>query len=100
MGQHDGHLGSWAFHKGGNGGLTQVLARSAEAFGAEIRVGAAVPAVLTANGRAVGVGLADGTEVRAPVVVSALDPRRTFLELVDARELPDDLVSDVRRMKF
>ena len=100
MGEHDGDLGSWAFHKGGNGGFTQVLARSAEAFGAEIRMGAAVTAVLTDNGRAVGVALADGTELRAPVVVSALDPRRTFLELVDARELPDDLVSDVTRMKF
>ena len=38
MGEHDGHLGSWAFHKGGNGGFTQVLARAAEAFGAEIRL--------------------------------------------------------------
>ena len=32
------HLGAWAFHKGGNGGFTQVLARAAEAFGAEIRL--------------------------------------------------------------
>ena len=40
MGEHDGHLGSWAFHKGGNGGFTQVLARAAEAYGAEIRLGA------------------------------------------------------------
>ena len=31
MGEHDGHLGSWAFHKGGNGGFTQVLARAAQA---------------------------------------------------------------------
>jgi phytoene dehydrogenase-like protein len=46
------------------------------------------------------VALADGTELRAGVVVSALDPRRTFLELVDPRELPDDLVDTVRRMKF
>ena len=38
MGEHDGHLGSWAFHKGGNGGFTQVLARAAEAYGAEIRL--------------------------------------------------------------
>ena len=38
MGEHDGHLGSWAFHKGGNGGFTQVLARAAEALGAEIRL--------------------------------------------------------------
>ena len=38
MGEHDGHLGSWAFHKGGNGGFTQVLARAAQAFGAEIEL--------------------------------------------------------------
>ena len=36
--------------------------------------------------------------VPAPVVVSALDARRTFLDLVDPRELPDDLVDNVRRM--
>ena len=29
MGEHDGHLGSWSFHKGGNGGFTQLLARAA-----------------------------------------------------------------------
>ena len=38
LGEHDGHFGSWAFHKGGNGGFTQVLARAAQAFGAEIVV--------------------------------------------------------------
>ena len=66
MGEHDGHLGSWAFHKGGNGGFTQVLARAAEAYGAEIRLGAPVSAVLTQEGRTVGVALEDGTELRAP----------------------------------
>jgi phytoene dehydrogenase-like protein len=100
LGEHDGEFGAWAFHKGGNGGFTQVLARAAEAFGAEIRLEAPVQAVLTEDGRATGVALADGTELRAPVVVSALDPRRTFLELVDPRELPDDLVENVRRMRF
>jgi phytoene dehydrogenase-like protein len=44
--------------------------------------------------------LADGTEFLAGIVVSALDPRRTFLELVEPRELPDDLVEDIRRLKF
>ena len=100
MGQHDGHLGEWAFHKGGNGGFTQVVARAAEAFGAEVRVGSTVSAVLTKGGSVTGVALEDGSEVHAPVVVSALDPRRTFMELVDPRELPDDLVDDVRRMRF
>jgi phytoene dehydrogenase-like protein len=100
MGQHDGHLGSWAFHKGGNGGFTQVLARAAEAYGADIRVGSPVACVLTRDERAVGVALEDGTEFRAPVVVSALDARHTFLELVDPRTLPADLVENVERLKY
>ena len=100
MGEHDGHLGSWSFHKGGNGGFTQVLARAAQSFGAEIQLEARVDHVLTRDGRAVGVVLADGTELTAPVVVSALDARHTFLDLVDPRELPDDLVDNVRRTRY
>jgi phytoene dehydrogenase-like protein len=100
LGESDGEFGTWAFHKGGNGGFTQVLARAAESFGAEIRLEAAVERVLTRDGEATGVALGDGTEIAADVVVSALDPRRTFLELVDPREMPDDLVEDIRRMKF
>ena len=38
MGEHDGEFGAWAFHKKGNGGFTQVLARAATALGADIRL--------------------------------------------------------------
>lgn len=100
MGEHDGLFGHWAFHKGGNGGFTQVLSRAAQALGAEVRLEAAVAGVLTEGGRAVGVVLQDGTEFRAPVVVSALDPRRTFTELVDPRELPGELVDSIDRYRF
>ena len=100
LGEHDGDLGSWAFHKGGNGGFTQVLARAAEAFGAEIALEAPVATVLTANGKTDGVVLEDATELSADVVVSSLDPRRTFLQLVDPRELPSELVENINRMKF
>jgi phytoene dehydrogenase-like protein len=100
LGEHDGHFGSWAFHKGGNGGFTQVLARAAQAYGAEILLDSAVDSVITKEGRAIGVALADGTELSAKTVVSALDPRRTFTELVQPRELPGDLVENINRMKF
>jgi phytoene dehydrogenase-like protein len=100
LGEHDGEFGAWAFHKRGNGGFTQVLARAAESFGAEIRLEAPVEAVIARNGRATGVALQDGTEFHADTVVSALDPRRTFLELVEPRELPDDLVENIRRFRF
>jgi phytoene dehydrogenase-like protein len=100
MGEHDGQFGAWAFHKGGNGGFTQVLARAAQAYGAEIILNSPVDSVITKEGRAVGVALEDGTEFTADVVVSALDPRRTFTQLVEPRELPSDLVEAIDRYKF
>jgi len=100
LGEHDGEFGAWSFHKRGNGGFTQVLARAAQSFGVEIRLESPVEHVITANGRATGVAIADGTEFHAPIVVSALDPRRTFLELVEPRELPTDLVDTIRRFRF
>src|SRR4029450_1319408 len=38
LGDADGEFGAWAFHKGGNGGFTKVLARAAESFGVEIKL--------------------------------------------------------------
>lgn len=100
MGEIDGAFGDWGFHKGGNGGFTQVLARAAQAFGAEIKLDAGVSQVITRNGEAVGVALENGDELYAKRVVSALDPRRTFLQLVEPRELPTDLVDAIKKYKF
>jgi len=100
IGEHDSEFGAWAFHKGGNGGFTKVLARAAASFGAEIVLESPVADVITKGGRAVGVALEDGTEYHATTVVSSLDPRRTFLELVNPRELPSDLVETIRRFRF
>src|SRR4029077_3787129 len=80
--------------------FTKVLARAAQSFGAEIVLESPVETVITKNGRAVGVALTDGTEYHATTVVSALDPRRTFLELVNPRELPTDLVETITRFRF
>ena len=63
IGEHDGEFGSWAFHKKGNGGFTQVLARAAQSFGAEIVLESPVDSVITKDGRATGVALEDGTRV-------------------------------------
>ena len=42
LGEHDGEFGAWSFHKRGNGGFTQVLARAAQSFGVEIRLESSV----------------------------------------------------------
>lgn len=100
MGDYDGIPGAWGFHKNGNGGFTQVLARAVEHFGGTIRTEAPVEAVRYDDGHAVGVTLADGSRIDADLVVSALDPRQTFLRLVESDDLPDDLVRHIESFKF
>ena len=47
-----------------------------------------------AMGRAVGVALENGAEFYARTVASSLDPKRTFLQLLDPRHLPADFADD------
>jgi phytoene dehydrogenase-like protein len=65
------------------------MAAAARARGVEIRTGAPVRQVIVEGGRARGVRLEDGREVRAAAVVSNADPKRTYLGLVDPRDLDD-----------
>ena len=95
----DGHLGSWGFQQGGMGGVSDAIRRSAESFGAEIRTDARVKQILVRGGRAVGVALENGDELRAPVVVSCIHPQIAFLQLVERHELPADFVWDIERWK-
>ena len=100
MGDLDGAFRAWGFAKGGTGSISNAIGGAAKAFGATIRTEAAVKQVLVRGGRTTGVVLESGEEILASTVVSGLDPRRTFLELVESKELPADLVADVRRFKF
>jgi phytoene dehydrogenase-like protein len=95
----DGHLGSWGFQQGGMGGVSDACRRAAESFGAEIRTNARVAKILVQGGRAVGVALENGEELRAPVVVTTIHPRIAFLDLIDRRELPAEFVGDIERWK-
>ncbi len=95
----DGHLGSWGFQQGGMGAVSDSIRRSAESFGAEIRTDARVKKILVRGGRAVGVTLENGDELRAPVVVTCIHPQIAFLDLIDRHELPADFVWDIERWK-
>src|SRR5512132_2995054 len=95
----DGHLGSWGFPEGGMGAVADAIHRSALQLGATVRTDARVERVLVEGGRATGVVLGGGEELRAPVVVTAIHPRVTFLEQVDRAELPADFVTDIERWK-
>ncbi|NNF44312.1 MAG: NAD(P)/FAD-dependent oxidoreductase [Phycisphaerales bacterium] len=100
MGEIDGAFRSWGLVKGGNGQLSNAVASAARASGAEIRTEAPVSRILLRNGEAEGVVLDNGDEIHAKVVVSGLDPRRTFLGLVGEANLDDAFVTRLSRFKF
>jgi phytoene dehydrogenase-like protein len=87
---------AWGFVRGGMGTVTGLMAEAAREAGAEIRADSAVERILVEQGAAVGVLLADGTELRARTVLSNADPKRTFLSLLDAGDLPAEFVGAVR----
>jgi phytoene dehydrogenase-like protein len=95
----DGHLGSWAVPEGGMGAVSDAIASSARSHGAEIRTDARVARILVQDGAAVGVVLESGEELRAPLVVTAIHPKITFLQQIDRVELPGDFVDDIANWK-
>jgi phytoene dehydrogenase-like protein len=100
MGEIDGAFRAWGFTRGGTGALSNAIAGAAREAGAEIRTEAPVAKILTRNGRATGVVLANGDEFRAEVVSSSVDPNLTFLRLLGPENLSEEFVEEVRRYKF
>ena len=100
MGEIDGAFRSWGFSRGGTGAISNAIAGAAREAGADIRTDAPVARILTREGRATGVALANGDELAADMVLSSVDPRLTFERFIDARELPAEFLDEVRRYRF
>ena len=100
MGELDGAFRSWGFARGGTGTISRVIAEAARHHGAEIRTQAAVDQVLIRNGKAYGVVLASGAEIEAKVIVSGVDPKRTFLKMVDSQHLDGEFTKQVNDFKI
>jgi phytoene dehydrogenase-like protein len=99
-GGEDQEQGFFGHVMGGMGAITEAMASAARGFGAEIRTSSPVASIEVRNGRARGVVLEDGTEIGSRVVLSNADPKRTFLGLVDKRELPSDFRQGIEGIKM
>src|SRR3954467_1099328 len=76
-GTDGGAAGTAVFPVGGTGALADALAQAAASFGVRVGPGADVVQIRNRGARAIGVTLADGQELNAPLIVSAADPKRT-----------------------
>jgi phytoene dehydrogenase-like protein len=100
MGEIDGAFRAWGIPKGGTGGISNAIGSAARALGAEIRMEARVARILTKDGKATGVALESGEELLADAVLSSVDSRRTFIDLLEPGTLDADFEAEVRRFKF
>ena len=93
MGECDGVRGVWGYVRGGMGTISNSIARRRRPAGRRSARTPPVARIVTRDGEAAGVVLADGTEFHAPVVASSADANVTFLKLMDPKELPAEFVA-------
>jgi phytoene dehydrogenase-like protein len=90
-----GIQGAWGYVRGGMGAISNAIASAARAAGAVIRTDAEVARIVVEDGRAAGVVLADGREIRTRSVLSNAGPRTTFLQLTGRAHFPPEFVARI-----
>lgn len=99
FGEVNGKTGVWGHAIGGMGAITQAMAGSARASGATIRESTSVKQVMIESGRAVGVRLQSGEEVRARAVAANVPPKLLFRDLVPEGAIDSDLRDRFTRIR-
>ncbi|MGI9238774.1 MAG: phytoene desaturase family protein [Woeseiaceae bacterium] len=100
MGDVDGSIGAWGLARGGMGAISQSIANALQESGGEIRTESGVQKILVENGKATGVVLENGDDLRSRIVVSNLDAKRTFTRIIDKEDLPDGIYEKAKNFKI
>jgi phytoene dehydrogenase-like protein len=100
MGDVDGSIGAWGLARGGMGAISNAIAGALREHGGEIRTNAGVRQIIVKNGRAVGVALDSGEEIHGTTIVSNLDAKRTFTQVMDKNDLPAGIYERASNFKI
>jgi phytoene dehydrogenase-like protein len=90
FGEVNGKKGAWGHAIGGMGAITQAMSKAAAERGVEIRLSSPVREVIVEGGRAAGCVLQNGDAVRARCVVSNLNPKLLYGQLIDPGVLDEN----------
>ena len=99
MGGVNGKRGLWGFVRGGMGAISDAIAASARRHGAVIQTNAEVDQIEVVRGNVKSVVLSNGDAFEAPIVVSNLDPKRTFLRLISPQHLEPEFIGALRNFR-
>lgn len=99
FGEVNGKPGKWGHAIGGMGRITELMADEARARGVQIDIDAGVRQVLVEQGRAVGVLLESGEEIRARAVAANVNPKLLYQRLIERSALPEDFAGAIDRYR-
>jgi phytoene dehydrogenase-like protein len=89
-----------ALCSGGSHRLSSALYKTFIEAGGKVLDRSEVVKVQMSNGKVKGVVLEDGTEIKAKVVASTVDPKQNFLRFFDGSEIPGHLVDSAKRWEW
>src|SRR5271155_2942728 len=90
FGEVNGKKGAWGHAIGGMGAITQAMAKAAMAAGVEIRLSSPIKEILVEHGQAIGAVTDAGEIVRGSAIVSNLNPKLLYRDLIDPAALPKE----------
>jgi phytoene dehydrogenase-like protein len=86
-GETSGLQAAIAYPEGGAVSIINALRRAVQAAKVEIRAAAPVKQILIERDCIAGVQLENGGQIRAPIIVAAMDARRVFLDMIGADDI-------------
>ena len=95
MGEHEG-AGGWGFVKGGMGKITEALASYGRENGVDIITNAEIAEINVSGNEVRSVVTTDGRDFSAPVIASNLSAKAMYLNLIDHKHLPDEVLREIK----
>ena len=99
FGEVNGKKGVWGHAIGGMGAISEALAKSARAAGADIETSAPVRELLVERGRTGGIVLDDGRVIRASRVAANVNPKLLYTRLVPREALAPEFLARMERWR-
>jgi phytoene dehydrogenase-like protein len=93
------HFDGGFYPVGGSQAFPNALVDVIEKHGGKVFLRTPVQRIIVENGHAVGVELKDGQTHRAKAILSNADTQKTFLELMDRKQLPADFAKQIESLK-
>jgi phytoene dehydrogenase-like protein len=98
-GEANGAAGGQFVPKGGMAAVARSLEQAAVQAGAQIRFNAPVMKIISERGKATGVVLANGEEISAKAIVSAIHPATTLRKLTAPGEIDTHLTTSMKHLR-